>query len=101
MLPEYAFIAPVSFLPTLVYASFVEWTVHRYMHRPTVWFRHLFRSHVRVHHEQHHRKHYTNFNVLPPIADYVLRTRRPPAMEGKSSGQPLEVMAQVEMGSTG
>ena len=43
---EHAFIAPVSFLLTLVYASFVEWTIHRYLHRPTVWFRHLFRSHV-------------------------------------------------------
>ena len=54
-----------------------------------------------VHHQQHHRKHYTNFNVLLPIADYVLRTRRPPARGGKSSRQPLKVIAKAKMGSTG
>ena len=29
---EYAIIVPVSFLLTLVYDSFGEWAIHRYMH---------------------------------------------------------------------
>ncbi len=189
---EYAIIVPVSFLLTLVYDSFGEWAIHRYMHNhPRLWFQRVYGDHVQVHHriyrgdasyvagerphreltlkwwaepfplathlpvlvalgiwlsiptavacfvaavlyqgtyeylhycmhvptgrwfertvafrwlnahhQQHHRKHNTNFNVLLPIADYVLRTHQSPAREENSRRRPVKGMAQAEMPGT-
>ncbi|MBI2867311.1 MAG: fatty acid hydroxylase, partial [Chloroflexi bacterium] len=39
------------FAASLVYASFFEWTVHRFlMHQPFLGFRHFFKGHAQVHH---------------------------------------------------
>jgi hypothetical protein len=45
------FWAAIGFLSSIVYCSFFEWTLHRYvMHRPVGKFRYPFESHTLVHH---------------------------------------------------
>ncbi len=42
----------VGLLTGLVFASFFEWVLHRYvMHRPVGWFRYPFETHAVVHHQ--------------------------------------------------
>lgn len=44
-------IAGLSFAGGVVYASFFEWTLHRYvMHRPLLFLRYPFRAHALTHH---------------------------------------------------
>ena len=41
-----------SFVVTVIFASFFEWTLHRYfMHRPVGKFDYAFRAHALVHHQ--------------------------------------------------
>jgi hypothetical protein len=43
--------ALAGFVATLVYASFFEWTLHKYvMHRPVGRFKYAFRAHAVIHH---------------------------------------------------
>jgi hypothetical protein len=45
------FWAAVGFVGTVIYSSFFEWTLHRYvMHRPLGKFRYPFESHTLIHH---------------------------------------------------
>lgn len=56
--------------------------LHYCMHVPNGrWFERswAFRW-INEHHVQHHKKHNTNLNVVLPIADFVLRTRRLPRL---------------------
>lgn len=51
MTSAFFFWAAVGFIPAVVFASFFEWTLHRYvMHRPLGKFRYPFESHTLVHH---------------------------------------------------
>lgn len=48
---DFVFWMAVGFLAALVFASFFEWTLHRYvMHRPVKGFTYPFRTHTLVHH---------------------------------------------------
>src|SRR6516225_9198249 len=48
---EAIFWLAVGFVSAVVYASFFEWTLHRYiMHRPLWKFRYPFESHALIHH---------------------------------------------------
>ena len=60
--------------------------LHYCMHVPrNRWFERTsgFRW-INAHHVQHHLKHGTNLNVVLPIADYLLRTRRRPHQRAES-----------------
>jgi len=42
----------VGFLGGVVYSSFFEWTLHKYvMHRPLGFFKYPFRAHAQIHHQ--------------------------------------------------
>jgi hypothetical protein len=42
----------IGFLGAIVYSSFFEWILHKYvMHRPLGFFRYPFRAHAQVHHQ--------------------------------------------------
>lgn len=63
----------------ILYQASYEY-LHYCMHVPTGrWFEGswVFRW-IDAHHRQHHRKYGTNLNVVLPIADFLLRTRRRP-----------------------
>jgi hypothetical protein len=48
---DFLFWAAVGFVSGTVFASFFEWTLHRYiMHRPFPMFRYPYRTHALVHH---------------------------------------------------
>lgn len=53
--------------------------LHWCMHVPrSRWFEKTWAFRwINSHHLGHHRRMYTNFNVVLPLADFVLRTRRP------------------------
>ncbi len=55
--------------------EYLHWCMHVPRRR---WFEHtrVFLW-INEHHVAHHRRMYTNFNVVLPLADFVLRTRRP------------------------
>ncbi len=47
----FALWSTLGFVSWLVFCSFCEWTLHRYvMHRPVAWFRYPFQAHAVVHH---------------------------------------------------
>ena len=49
---NFAFWMTLGFVATVVFASFFEWTLHRYfMHRPLVGIDYAFRAHALVHHQ--------------------------------------------------
>jgi hypothetical protein len=48
---QFIFWAAVGFIPAVVFASFFEWTLHRFvMHRPLPFLRYPFRAHAQIHH---------------------------------------------------
>src|SRR5690606_16187016 len=61
---DFFFWASTSAVITLVFCSFFEWTLHRFvMHRPLGPFRYPFRTHTLVHHRifrADHSYHLTN-----------------------------------------
>jgi sterol desaturase/sphingolipid hydroxylase (fatty acid hydroxylase superfamily) len=51
MIPSFFFWTAIAFLIGLIYASFFEWLLHRYlMHRPLGGFRYPFERHTLIHH---------------------------------------------------
>jgi len=51
LISTFFFWAAVSFLIATVFASFFEWTLHRYiMHKPVKFFRYPFERHALIHH---------------------------------------------------
>ena len=65
----------IVFFAVIVYGSFFEWTLHRFiMHKRTI-ISYPFELHALLHHKYQVR----NLNVVLPIADLVIGTlvRRP------------------------
>jgi hypothetical protein len=64
LITDFLFWAAVGALVAMVFSSFFEWGLHRYvMHRPLRWFRYPFRTHTLVHHRifrADHTYHLTN-----------------------------------------
>ena len=51
MISTFFFWTAMSFLIATVFASFFEWTLHRYiMHKPVKFFRYPFERHALIHH---------------------------------------------------
>jgi hypothetical protein len=55
--------------------EYLHWCMHVPRRR---WFESTWAFRwINAHHLAHHRRMYTNFNVVLPLADFVMRTRRP------------------------
>jgi len=52
LMPSFFFWSAIGFVVGFAYASFVEWSLHRFvMHKPIRWLTYPFRAHAQIHHQ--------------------------------------------------
>ena len=52
LMPSFFFWSAIGFVVGFAYASFLEWSLHRFvMHKPLPWLKYPFRAHAQIHHQ--------------------------------------------------